>query len=470
MITPVILCGGIGSRLWPVSRSSNPKQFLKVDGINSLFQKAIQRVSDSSIFSAPIIVCSDAYKFKVAAELEEIGVSPETIIVEPEQKNTCPAISLAAQYMKGTGTMLVLPSDHLIKDDQKFIEYIKFAAKNLAKSLMTFGIKPTYPATGYGYIEEGEEQSQNIYKIKKFIEKPDQDRAINFINSGCYYWNSGMFLLDVETYLAELNNLKPDLYNYTKQSIESAQKVLNFIQINKDVFAKCENISIDYAIFEATAKSSIMPVDIDWCDLGSWKSFYDHNSKDSSGNVLVGNNITNTSSTNCLVYSDSRLHTVLHKVDNLSIIVTDDALLVINKDHTEEVKDIHSKLKSQNNSIVDHSNKHYRPWGSYEDLFVSKKYRVKIIQLNPHSQISLQYHNKRAEHWVITQGKASVTKGEETFWLNEDESVYIPVGVIHRVENPSDAVLCFVEVQVGEEVIESDIVRIEDKYARVLCK
>lgn len=470
MITPVILCGGVGSRLWPVSRTFNPKQFLKVDGVNSLFQKAIQRVGDRGVFNPPIVVCSDAYKFKVAAELEEIGVIPEAIIVEPEQKNTCPAISLAAGYMKGSGTVLVLPSDHLIKDDQKFVDYIKFAAKNLAKSLMTFGIKPTYPATGYGYIEKGDLESQNIYKINKFIEKPEQDMAISFVNSGCYYWNSGMFLLDVETYMSELHDLKPEISNCTEQLIKSSQKILHFIQLNKDMFAKYENISIDYAIFEKTTKALIMPVEIDWCDLGSWKSFYDHNEKDISGNVLIGNNVTNSGSTNCLVYSDSRLHTVLHKVDNLSIVVTDDALLVINKDHTEDVKEIHSKLKSQNNSIVDHSNKHYRPWGSYEDLFVSKNYRVKIIQLNPHSQISLQYHNKRAEHWIITQGKASVTKGEETFWLHEDESVYIPIGVIHRVENPSDDVLSFVEVQVGEEVIESDIVRIEDKYARILCK
>jgi mannose-1-phosphate guanylyltransferase len=470
MIIPVILCGGVGSRLWPVSRKTHPKQFLKIDGKHSLFQKTALRVNNSKIFSSPIIICNESYKFKIASELEEIGIKPEAIIIEEEGKNTCPAISLSAHYIKQqlqlNSQMLILPADHIIEEESGFLEYIKTAAKNLSKHLMTFGITPTYAATGYGYIQIGEKLFPGINKVKKFTEKPDKDTAKEFISTNEYYWNSGMFLFDTGTYLSELQAHKLEIFNYTKKAIANSKKIFNFIQIDKEVFSKCEDISVDYAIFEKTLKTVLMPINIKWYDLGNWQSIYDYHSKDSSNNVSIGDNINANTSKNCLVYSDSKSHIVLHKVDNIFVIVTNDAVLVVNKNHAEEVKTIYNKLKADESDIVNHSNKHYRPWGYYEDLLVTQKYRVKLIQLNPHSQISLQYHNKRAEHWVITQGYAQITLEKETFTIKKDESVYIPVGKLHQIKNTADSYIEFIEVQIGDYVGEDDIVRVKDPYKR----
>ena len=470
MIIPVILCGGVGSRLWPVSRKTHPKQFLKIDGKHSLFQKTIFRVKNSKIFNAPIIICNESYKFKIASELEEIGIKPEAIIIEAEGRNTCPAISLAAHYvkdqLKSNDQILILPADHIIEEESRFLDYIQTASKGLSNCLMTFGITPVYAATGYGYIQIGKELSPGVNQVKQFTEKPDKDTAQKFIDTNEYYWNSGMFLFDTETYLLELQKHKPEIFEYTKKAISNSTKIFNFIQIDKDAFSRCEDISIDYAIFEHTAKASVMPIDIKWHDLGNWQSIYDYHSKDSNNNVSVGHNINANTSKNCLVYSDNKSHIILHKVDNIFVIATKDAVLVVNRNNTEEVKTIYNKLKAEDGDIVNHSSKHYRPWGYYEDLLVTNQYRVKLIQLNPHSEISLQYHNKRAEHWVITQGYAQITRGKETFTLKKDESVYIPVGKLHQIKNTTYTNIEFIEVQVGDYVGEDDIVRVKDLYQR----
>ncbi len=470
MIIPIILCGGTGSRLWPVSRENYPKQFLKIDGKQSLFQKTILRIKSNHLFLSPIIICNENYKFRIASELEEISVKPEVIIVEPSVKNTCPAISLAAHYIKKkfneNVSMLVMPSDHVVKEEKSLIDSIANTAENCKNYLLTFGITPSYPATGYGYIKAGDNFHGTIKRVIQFTEKPDKETAQKFIATQNYYWNSGIFLFGLEVYLSELERFNPKIWNDTKSAITNSKKELDFLQIDEEEFIKCENISIDYALLEQTKKSLVTPLNIEWYDLGNWQSIYDYSEKDHNKNVVIGENIQANTSKNCFVYSNSKSHIVVHKVDDISIILTNDALLVMKKNTAEEVKSIYNEVKKINPAIVKHSNKHYRPWGYYEDLLVTDKYRVKLISLNPHSQISLQYHNKRAEHWVITKGYAKIIREKEEFILKKDESTYIPIGVLHQIKNTTNISIEFIEVQIGDYVGEDDIVRVKDPYNR----
>jgi len=468
-IIPVIVSGGIGTRLWPISRENHPKQFLKIDGTYSLFQKTILRVIDKDKFSNPIIICNESHKFKIASELEDLGIKA-IIIIEPSQKNTATAIALAAHYAYthyGQGsTLLVLPADHILKEEDVFLRTIETASKNVSDSIITFGIKPTFPSVNYGYIKAGSSVFNESFRVEEFVEKPELPIAITYLESGKYFWNSGMFLFSVKTYLSELEKYLPETFLFTKECLEKAKEVFNFLQIDQSTFEKSSNISIDYGILEKTDKACVMPLNVSWHDLGTWTSLYDYYEKDKNNNALIGNKIFESNSSNCMVYSSSDKHVVLNNLKNLVIAVTEDAILIINKDSTDEIKKIYKDFENNNNEIIKTSTQSYRPWGYYKDLLIGDNHRVKIIHLNPRSKISLQYHHKRAEHWIVTKGEAHITKGTEKFILNKDESIYIPSNEVHMIENKSDYYLEFIEVQVGSYVGEDDIVRLEDKYGR----
>lgn len=470
MITPVILCGGVGTRLWPISRETNPKQFLAIEGNLSLFQVTAKRISDSKIFNKPIIVCSEQHKFKIAGQLEKLGIEPLAIILEPISKNTAPAIALAAHYIKehhsNSQTMLVVPADHMIKQSDQFCKLALAAKEDCANnSLITFGINPTYPSTAYGYIVPGNSINENCYKVETFTEKPTVKIAEDLIKKHAK-WNSGIFMFEAESYLQELKKFYPTIFDCCLKSIELAIISYNFLEIPKEIFDSCENISIDYAIFEHTSNAVTISMDLNWSDIGSWKSLYDHSTKDQDQNYSFGKNYP-YQTTNCLIYSQPEMSTITYGVENLCIITTKDAVLVINKDDSEAVKNIVNDFKKQNNPIVNTTLVYYRPWGYYQNILTYDSYKVKKLHIYPGSKISLQYHNKRSEHWVVTSGKAMVTRGDKTFILEKEQSTYIPTGTIHRLENIGSDPLEIVEVQIGTYLEEDDIVRLEDKYGRV---
>jgi mannose-1-phosphate guanylyltransferase/mannose-6-phosphate isomerase len=463
---PVILCGGIGSRLWPVSRENHPKQFLKINSEYSLFQRTVLRTSINNGFLNPIIVCNENYKFKVAAELEEIAVKASAIITETEQKNTSSAVALAAHYIKyhfgEEHNMLVMPSDHIIKEENVFIKHVQGCVQKINDQIVTFGIKPRFPSECYGYIKTGSHISDDLYHVEEFVEKPNTYNANIYIKSDCYFWNSGIFLFSAKIYLEQLKKCIPENYYNTEESIIHLKKNFNFIQPDQKSFARCKNISIDYGILEKSNKVTVKVLDINWYDLGAWESIYEYCRKDKNNNAVVGSRVHSYNSKDCLIYSNSQHHVVLNGLKNLSIIVTDDAILVSDKNSSDNMKKIYDCISRESSEIIKSSNISHRPWGQYKDLLVQDNYRVKLIQLNPHSKISLQYHHKRAEHWVITKGVGHIKKGGAEFVLNKDESTYIPRGETHMIENKFDSVLEFIEVQVGEYVGEDDIVRIEN--------
>lgn len=470
-IIPVILCGGIGSRLWPVSREHNPKQFLKIDGNLSLFQKTVLRSSKKDFFSEPLIICSAQHRFKISSQLQDIGIKSICIITEPEQKNTAAAIALAAHYTKENISedvpMLVMPADHAIKETELFLDSVKTAALNVGNQLMTFGIEPSSASTEYGYIKRGKRNSDLSFSVEYFVEKPEKELASQYITSGNFYWNSGIFLFTPKTYLQELEIFLPDTFLATKLSIEKSSNAFNYLMPNPEHFSKCANISIDYAIMEKTKYACTIPLKINWHDLGTWDSIYEYFEKDENNNAFIGDNITSFNAKNCLVYCKSDKNIVLNDVENISIIETEDALLVMKKDISSQVKTIYNHFKNKNSDIIKKSNTTYRPWGYFTDLLLTQTHRVKIIHLYPNSKISLQYHNKRAEHWVITKGVGYVTKGKKELELKQDESIYIPHNELHMIENQSNSPLEFIEVQIGSYVGEDDIVRLEDQYGRV---
>lgn len=470
-ICPVILCGGVGSRLWPASQASLPKQFLKFNSKHSLFQNTILRVRDKSLFSKPIIICSEKYKFRTASELESLKIEPLVIITEPEQKNTAAAITTAAMFLEKhqpkLQKMLVLASDHIIEDPENFLQYISNLNQANTKDLIvTFGIHPNYPATGYGYIKQSTALHDSLFKVEEFIEKPPHDIAEKLIKNKANLWNSGMFFFYYNTLLKEIKHCKPDIYHYISNTVNTTKKEQCFynIQQNSD-FQKCENISIDYAIMEKTENAAVLPIKIKWDDLGTWDSVYSTSQKDSNNNAILGKKIHTEKSENCLIYSNNNtITTVAHRVNNLNISVTNNAVLISNNKYSEEIKAVYNKLKAEKD--INEPSLEYRPWGYYKNILITDLYKVKLLSINPHSQISLQYHHKRAEHWVVTKGTASITIGDTLHTLERDQSIYVPKKDIHRIENKTDKILEIIEVQIGEYLGEDDIVRLEDKYNR----
>jgi len=466
MIVPVILSGGSGTRLWPLSRKLHPKQFINLVNDTTLFQDTILRLPEG--VSEPFIICNEEHRFLAAEQLREINKKTKGIILEPEGKNTAPAIALAALQFINTGEdpiLLVLSADHLIKNVKAFHQSIT-VAKELAENdkLITFGIVPDKAETGYGYIEANINNTDTYYSIKSFTEKPNEKNAKKYIDSGNYLWNSGMFMFKASVYLDELQKFEPDILSACIRSCTAKNIDSDFIRIDNDAFCKCPNRSIDYAVMEHTKNSVVVPLDANWSDVGSWSSLWDVKTKDNNDNVSEGDVVLEDVK-NTYTYSSNRLISVIG-VSNLVIIDTKDALLVANKQQTRSIKKIVEKLQHDKRSEADIHQKVFRPWGYYDSIDSGENFQVKRIVVNSGAKLSLQKHKYRSEHWVVVKGVALVTCGDKVFELLENQSTYIPQGSLQRIENHEDMPLEIIEIQTGSYLGEDDIIRLEDDYQR----
>ncbi len=463
---PVIMSGGSGTRLWPLSRKNKPKQFLNLFGTSSLFQNTLNRLEGIDDLAEPIIVCNNDHRFMVAEQLHEIDSKNATIILEPCARNTAPAIVVAALQAQSQGhdpLLLVLAADHVIHDQQAFhtaISKAKIAAEQGA--LVTFGIIPTSAHTGFGYIEAQEKSV--VSQVLAFVEKPDADTAQRYLDSGNYYWNSGMFLFKASTIINEMERFAPDMLKSCQQALTESTTDLDFIRLDKEQFESCPSDSLDYAVMEKTDKAVVIPLDAGWSDVGSWPSLWENQDKDQQNNVLIGDTVIENVS-NSYIHSEQRLVSVLG-VDNLIVVDTPDAVMIASKDQAENIKSIVASLSKQNRDEATMHRKGYRPWGYYDSIDSGERFQVKRLSVNPGASLSLQLHHHRAEHWVVVKGVAEVTCGEEVKLLSENESTYIPVGVKHRLHNPGRVPLEIIEVQSGSYLGEDDIVRFDDIYNR----
>lgn len=469
MLIPVVMAGGTGSRLWPVSRENFPKQFVTFQSANSsLFQQTLQRLEGLEGLQAPIVLCNESHRFLVAEQLQGLGLKNAEIILEPVVRNTAPAVALAAfsAVKKNPGAILmVLAADHSIEDVKSFHEAIKLADKAVKNgSLATFGIVPTRSETAYGYIKKAQ-QNGSSYQVEKFVEKPDLATAKEYVDSGEYLWNSGMFMFQASTYLDELKHFAPDIFTSCKQAFDISKNETDFRRIPEKLFALSPADSIDYAVMEQTDKAVVIPLNAGWNDLGAWDALWEKADKDRQGNASMGD-VYLQDVKNSYIHAESRLVSVLG-MENTVVIETPDCVLVGNRESAQHVKDIVEKLKAEDRfqSIEHHIVR--RPWGSYESLSEGVNYQVKRIVVNPGGSLSLQLHHKRAEHWTVVAGKAKVTNGDEEFFLEADQSTYIPIGQKHRLENPGEKPVVLIEVQCGSYLGEDDIERLEDIYGRV---
>ena len=467
MLVPVLLSGGVGSRLWPVSREAHPKQFLPLAGELSMLQETLQRTADLQA-SAPVVVCNEEHRFMVAEQFRQVELKANALILEPEGRNTAPAVALAAlQALKDDpdAMLLVLPADHLIQNIPAFVCAVgKALPLAQAGQMMTFGVVPTQPETGYGYIKCGERIQDDLYALERFVEKPDAAAAGEYVASGDYLWNSGMFLLGANVYLEELDRFAPDMLAACRTAMAGASKDLDFVRPEKNAFLSCPSDSIDYAVMEKTALGAVVSLDCGWSDVGAWSALWEVASRDSLGNASVGDIILDNCS-NSYFRSESRLIAATG-VDNLVVIETADAVLVADREKVQDVKRIVTRLKEASRSEALLHQKVYRPWGSYESLVTAERFQVKRIVVNPGATLSLQMHHHRAEHWIVVHGTAEVTCEYKVFMLAEDESTYIPLGHKHRLGNPGRIPLELIEVQSGAYLGEDDIVRFEDVYGR----
>jgi len=461
-ICPVIMAGGSGTRLWPLSRAAHPKQFLRLHGEDTMLQATVKRLSGLDI-QASITICNEEHRFFVAEQLREID-KLGSVILEPVGRNTAPAIALAALTAKDDPLLLVLAADHVIQDEAAFREAV-IRATPLAEAgkLVTFGIVPSAPYTGYGYIKQGKNLDEG-FEVDAFVEKPSSDVAQDYLSSGGYYWNSGMFLFRASNYLEELKKFRPDILEQCQESVMDVKTDLDFLRIDKDMFESCPAESVDYAVMEKTSHAVVVPMDAGWSDIGSWSSLWDISEKDGEGNSSHGDVILQNTR-NSFVRSDNKLVAVIG-VDDLVVVSTKDALMVAHKDSVQDVKMITELLKIQARSEWQLSREVYRPWGKYDSIDSGERYQAKRITVKPGAKLSVQMHHHRAEHWVVVSGTARVKNGDKTFLLSENESTYIPVGVVHALENPGKVELELIEVQSGPYLGEDDIVRFEDRYGR----
>ncbi len=473
-IIPIILCGGSGSRLWPLSRKSFPKQFLSICSENnrSLLQETYFRISQFENLRPPIIICNEEHRFLVAEQMRELNIIPNSIILEPCGRNTAPAIAVATLNALKTdydATLLVLSSDHLIKNNIKFKEAIELAITYTNKNkLVTFGVIPTSPETGFGYIKSKKPfdlENINGFDIEEFIEKPSLIKAKELFTNKLYTWNSGMFIFKGETMIKEMESFCPKLLNHCRESYYKSKKDLDFNRLNKFDFEECEDISIDKAVMEKTKNGVVIPLSAGWSDIGSWDSVWDNSKKDELGNSINGKTIIKKTK-NCYLNSNSRL-LVSIGVDNLIIIETDDAVLVAKKGFSQEIKNIVKELRDKNIPEGYTSKKVYRPWGSFQTLENHSNWQVKLLNIKPGAMLSLQMHHHRSEHWIVVEGQAKIQIGEKVFFLNKNQSTYIPKQTKHRLENPGDEQLNVIEVQSGSYLGEDDIQRFQDNYGRV---
>ena len=470
MLIPVILSGGVGSRLWPLSRESYPKQLLPLVNEQTLLQNTLKRLQGISNQSSPLIICNENHRFLVAEQLRKINVSPKHIILEPLGRNTAPAAAVAALSAityDPEAVLLILPADHIIANPEAFTEAVNAGMPLALKNyLVTFGIVPTAPETGYGYINATDAIPNNsvALAVKRFVEKPDFETAQAYIASGEYYWNSGMFLFKAAHYLKELETFAPDILTASKQALQKAKTDQDFLRLDETAFKACPSESIDYAVMEKTHTAVVIPLDAGWNDVGSWSSLWEISEQDNQGNVSLGDVVTEKVQ-NSYLRAEHRLLTAIG-VQDLMIIETADAILVADKDHVQDVKKIVSRLKTDARRETELHSKVYRPWGSYECIDNEQRFQVKRITVNPGASLSLQMHYHRSEHWIVVQGTAKITRGEETMILSENQSTYIPLGVKHRLENPGKLPLEMIEVQSGSYLGEDDIVRFDDIYGR----
>ena len=463
---PIILSGGSGTRLWPLSRKTYPKQFLNLLHEETMLQKTVSRLKGLK-HESPIVVCNEDHRFIVAEQLRQLGIEDATIILEPFGKNTAPAIAVAAIHaceIADNPALLVLSADHEIENEEEFCLTVNQASELVdAESMVTFGIVPTFAATGYGYIQRGQADKSG-FTVKQFVEKPDQLKAEEFYNSDDYYWNSGMFMFRADTFLNELTEHKPEIVKHCKNAATNMDIDFGFKRINSEPFDKCESISIDYAVMEKTSRATVIPLDAGWSDIGSWESLWQQANQDENGNAIVGDVIT-TDTSDCYVHSENRLVTTLG-MTNTIVVETSDAVLVANKDSTQEVKQIIEKLASEGR-CEEHSHRNiYRPWGCFDSVDEGDRYKVKRITVNPGARLSVQMHHHRAEHWVVVSGTARVYRNDEIHMISENESIFIPLGHKHSLENPGIIPLEIIEIQSGAYLGEDDIVRFEDKYGR----
>jgi len=467
MLTPVILSGGVGSRLWPLSREYYPKQLLALVGNNTLLQDTVLRLKGLPEQSPPLMLCNETHRFLVAEQLRRIGVSPANIILEPVGRNTAPAVAVAAlAAVDPNALLLVLPADHMIADTAAFREAVT-AGIPLAQAnyLVTFGIVPNCPETGYGYINATDAIEDTVaLSVERFVEKPDMETAQQYIDSGNYYWNSGMFLFKASQYLKELEMFNPDIVGTCRIAMENALEDQDFLRLDAASFKACPSDSIDYAVMEKTNAAVVIPLEAGWNDIGAWSSLWTISDQDDEGNVVIGDVLTQNVHKSYL-RAEHRLLTAIG-VEDLVIVETADAVLVAHKDQVQDVKDIVSRLKAMKRNEAYLHRKVYRPWGYYESLDIESRYQVKHITVNPGASLSLQLHYHRSEHWVVVKGTARITRDDETFILTENQSTYISVGVKHRLENPGKLPLEMIEVQSGSYLGEDDIVRYEDVYGR----
>ena len=471
-VYPVILSGGSGTRLWPMSRSAYPKQLLPLVSDKSLLQETILRVTDPAVFKAPLVVTNEDHRFVIAEQLREIGVQAQALILEPIARNTAPAAAAAALWLAARdpdALMLLLPSDHVIADTVSFHRAVALGAQAAARGrLVTFGIHADRPETGYGYIRRGAALGavgEGVFDVAAFVEKPDRAHAESYIASGEYTWNSGIFLFPVKLYLEEFAAREPESAAAVAEAVATATGDLDFLRLGRDGFTRSRSDSIDYAVMEHTKLAAVVPVNMGWSDLGAWDALWDVAAKDGDGNVMIGDVAAVDCHNSYFRVEEGMVAAV--GIDDLIVVSTADAVLVAPRDRAQDVKLIVDKLKREKRTEAVHQATVHRPWGTYRSIHTGDRVQVKHIMVKPGGKLSLQMHHHRAEHWVVVSGTALVVRGEEHLHLTENQSTYIPLGVKHRLENPGRIPLHLIEVQSGSYLGEDDIVRFEDKYGRV---
>ena len=467
-LIPVILSGGSGTRLWPLSRKQYPKQYLSLKGDNTMFQETILRLDGLENIASPIIICNSDHRFLVAEQLQQIGISDATILLEPIGRNTAPAIAAAAiQVIKDddNAILLVLSADHLIEDVAAFHKAIKTAIKQaLVGKLVIFGVVPKDANTSYGYIKSSKKNSNGAYKVEKFVEKPNLQTAESYLKQGNYLWNSGMFMFQAGIFINELTTHSNDIVESVKSSIDNAEQDLDFIRLEENAFSSSPSVSIDYALMEKSNNVVVIPLDALWNDIGSWLALYDIGNKDSRGNVVKGDVLT-VNTMNCYIHANHHMIATIG-IKDLVIMDTPNATLISTKDESYKVKKIVERLQQNKREEQNNHRKVYRPWGWYDSIETGKRFQVKRLHVKPGAKLSLQMHYKRAEHWVVVKGVATAINGEDSLTLTEGQSTYIPIGVRHSLENQGNTDLEIIEVQSGLYLGEDDIVRFEDIYGR----
>ena len=470
MIYPVILSGGSGTRLWPMSRTLYPKQLLSLLGHDSLLQQTVRRVADRRGFAAPLLVANEEHRFIIAEQLREIAVVPRALLLEPVGRNTAPAACIAALALTETEPdplMLVMPSDHMIGDPAAFAGAIERAAAAAdAGALVSFGITPQRAETGYGYIRRGGELdgAEGVFAVAEFVEKPGPEQAQAYLASGEHSWNSGIFLFPARVYLDELQRLRPDMVAACQDALATAQRDSDFVRLGREAFAACDSDLIDYAVMEHTRRAAVVPVSMGWSDIGSWDALWEMGAKDQHGNSIEGN-VVAEETRNCYLRSEAGLVAAIG-IEDLVVVATADAVMVAPRNRTQDVKKLVARLIKDRRDEADALPTVHRPWGTFTSLHNGHRVQVKHIMVKPGGKLSLQMHHHRAEHWVVVQGTAKIRRGDQETMLSEDQSTYIPIGTAHRLENPGKIPLHLIEVQSGSYLGEDDIIRLEDSYGR----